>query len=60
MSRFAPFSFCSSSVGYPPEKAYLLIFFLMSLAESVTRIEVVGSDEDIFDFLPCRAGKKVL
>jgi len=25
----------------------------------VSKIEVVGSEDDILDFLPCKAGKKV-
>ena len=45
---------------WPPEKAYLLIFFLISFGVSVKKIDVVASEADIFVLEPWRAGKKTL
>ena len=40
---FAPNCRCSSTVAWPPEKAYLLIFFCTCFGVSVTKMALVGS-----------------
>ena len=58
-SGLPPSRRCSSTVSCPPEKACLLILFLIWLGVSVMKMELVSLDALIFVWLPCRLGKNL-
>ena len=51
--------YCKRTVSNPFRIQSKLTFVLISLRESVRKMDEVGCDANIFDFKPCSAGKKV-
>ena len=52
-SQSPPSFRCSSAVSRPPEKAYVITFFLMIAGLSVTKMAEESRDALIFEFGPC-------
>ena len=51
---------CSSTVSPPPEKAYLLIFVLIALGVSLTKMLLVGTLALILPLSPCAGADRHL
>mmetsp|Transcript_56810 Transcript_56810/g.126862 ORF Transcript_56810/g.126862 Transcript_56810/m.126862 type:complete len:228 (+) Transcript_56810:584-1267(+) len=58
-SQSPPSFRCSSAVSRPPEKAYVITFFLMIAGLSVTKMAEESRDALIFEFGPWSAGKNL-
>src|SRR3990167_4537463 len=59
ISVLPPIFLCSSIVGWPPEKAYLLIFLLTSSGLSFRNMAVCSSEELILSCIPVSGGRNL-